>query len=328
MPKPKRLSYFVIFTLLVLVVWLRLGTPLVTILFSYFALTRLHWVRRKPVAVALFILIVLGVFYGFGWFIRQAIVALPKIASTTIPSIIDYAQAHGLTLPFDDWDSLKALVLDTVKDQLRSVGSFARIASKEFAFVAVGIVVAIGLFLNPRMDIDPGVYRARPNLYAALSEELTARFRAFYLSFATVMGGQLIISAINTVLTAIFVLSISLPYAPVVIGVTFLAGLLPIVGGLISNAIIVGIAFTQSPRLAVAALVFLIVVHKLEYFLNSKIIGHRINNPVWLTLLALVIGERLMGIPGMVLAPVIVNYLKNEAAEVPLGAGESGTVGE
>lgn len=43
------------------------------------------------------------------------------------------------------------------------------------------------------------------------------------------------------------------------------------------------------------------MLHKLEYFLNSKIIGDRIKNPVWLTLLALIIGERFMGIPGMIL---------------------------
>ena len=76
------------------------------------------------------------------------------------------------------------------------------------------------------------------------------------------------------------------------------------------------IAFTVSPRLALAALVFLIVIHKLEYFLNSKIIGERIKNPVWLTLLALILGERLMGIPGMILAPVVLNYIKVETARM------------
>ena len=67
------------------------------------------------------------------------------------------------------------------------------------------------------------------------------------------------------------------------------------------------------------ACVFLVVIHKLEYFLNSKIIGDRIRNPVWLTLIALIIGERLMGIPGLILAPVVLNYLRVEmlTVEVP-----------
>jgi len=52
------------------------------------------------------------------------------------------------------------------------------------------------------------------------------------------------------------------------------------VGNLVSNSIIVGIAFTISPRAAIASLFFLVALHKLEYFLNSKIIGDRIKNPV------------------------------------------------
>ena len=96
---------------------------------------------------------------------------------------------------------------------------------------------------------------------------------------------------------------------------------MPIVGNLLSNTIIVFLALTVSLKLAIGALVFLVVIHKLEYFLNSKIIGLRIRNPVWLTLIALIIGERLMGIPGMILAPVVLNYLRVEMlkVEVPLG---------
>jgi predicted PurR-regulated permease PerM len=62
--------------------------------------------------------------------------------------------------------------------------------------------------------------------------------------------------------------------------------------------------------------VFLVAIHKLEYFLNSRIIGRRIRNPLWLTLLALVLGERLMGIPGMILAPVVLNYIRVEASRI------------
>jgi predicted PurR-regulated permease PerM len=131
------------------------------------------------------------------------------------------------------------------------------------------------------------------------------------------MGAQITISSINTVLTAIFVAIIGLKYFPLVVGLTFLCGLLPIVGNLISNSIIVGIAFTSSARAAIAALVFLVLLHKLEYFLNSKIIGHRIKNPMWLTLLALVVGERFMGIPGMILAPVVLDYVKVEMSRLP-----------
>ena len=35
---------------------------------------------------------------------------------------------------------------------------------------------------------------------------------------------------------------------------------------------------------------------------------------MWLTLVALVLGEKLMGIPGMILAPVVLHYIKVETS--------------
>jgi predicted PurR-regulated permease PerM len=157
------------------------------------------------------------------------------------------------------------------------------------------------------------------NLYSICCDEVSTRFRDFYRSFAAVMGAQMTISLINTALTGLFVVAVRMPQAPLLMAITFLCGLVPIVGNLVSNAIIVFVALTVSLKLAIVALVFLVVIHKLEYFLNSKIIGDRIRNPAWLTLIALIIGERLMGIPGLILAPVVLNYLRVEmlTVEVP-----------
>jgi predicted PurR-regulated permease PerM len=140
------------------------------------------------------------------------------------------------------------------------------------------------------------------------------RFKSLYQCFAKVMGAQIIISAINTVLTAAFLIFNNYPYAALLAALVFLCGLLPIVGNIISNTLIVLVGFTISSRTGIYALIFLIVIHKLEYFLNSKIIGQRINSPMWLTLIGLVVGERLAGIPGMILAPVMLHYIKVEAS--------------
>ena len=144
------------------------------------------------------------------------------------------------------------------------------------------------------------------------------------------MGAQMTISAINTVLTSIFVFAVGLPYAAVVVGLTFLCGLLPIVGNIISNTVIVFLGFLVSPKVAIGALIFLVVIHKLEYFLNSKIIGDRIRNPIWLTLFGLIVGEKLMGIPGMILSPVVLNYLRVEMSKIevdpPVAASEHLTI--
>jgi hypothetical protein len=161
---------------------------------------------------------------------------------------------------------------------------------------------------------------AHNNLYSLCCEEISRRFATFYRSFAMVMNAQITISTINTVLTGIFVAAMGLPHLVVAVGLTFLCGFLPVIGNLISNSLVVALGFIVSPEKGLWALAFLVLVHKLEYFLNSKIIGSKIHTSIWLTLLALMVGERLMGITGMVLAPVVLHYIQMEASKIPVNS--------
>jgi predicted PurR-regulated permease PerM len=322
----KRWSYVLVFGTMILVGWFGMGTPFITVLFSYFVLDKLMVLKRKWLTVAVFatLVLVLGVVLGF--FLDQAIKTLPQVAEKALPAITHYAEGKGLSLPFTDWESLRTTFLDSLKGQMRYLGNFAKIASKQVVFLLIGVVVAISLFLNPAF-FTTRTNISRSNAYTVFCEETAVRFGLLYRSFATVMGAQLIISTINTGLTSLFIIFSHFPYAPLVLTLTFLCGLLPIVGNLLSNSLIVGVAFTVSPNLALGALAFLVTIHKLEYFLNSKIIGDRIQNPVWLTLIGLIVGERLMGITGMILAPVLLHYIKVEASRIevcrpaPGGAG-------
>ncbi len=324
---PSRISYLLMAGTFVAVGWLHLATLLLAALFSYLALSCLHFARQRGrwLTVGLFSVLLAAAAYHLGYFVNLSVRALPEIADKAIPSILQWAKEYQIELPFSDYDSLKEQMLGTVTHELNFLGRFAHVArgaSTQVVYLAVGCVIAISIFLNPRLELADGAPPVTRNLYSLCCQEIATRFKLFYRSFALVMGAQIIISAINTIFTSIFVLAVHLPYAIVVVGVTFLCGLLPVVGNLVSNTIIVGIGFTVSPKTALVALIFLVVIHKLEYFLNSKIIGHRIRNPLWLTLLALVVGERLMGIPGMILAPVVLHYLKTETSALEVKDGQ------
>jgi predicted PurR-regulated permease PerM len=319
MSTPTKISYAFIVLLLLLVCALHMATPFVTVLFSYFALNTLRVRRSKTVAVVLFLLLVIALGYGSYYFIKQAYVAIPKIATTTIPVLIEHAERQGIELPFTDYPSLKEKAVSSITTQVAGIGKYAQTAAFEIASFVIGLVVAVSLFLDSRFParpspVKPGARTPQLNLYIATLTEISKRFRTFYASFSKVMGAQIIISLINTALTSVFLMWNQLPFASVIIVLTFLCGLLPIIGNLLSNTLIVGVSLSKSPELALAALIFLVVLHKFEYFLNSKIIGDRIKNPMWMTLLGLIVGERLMGIPGMILASVVLHYIKVEAS--------------
>jgi predicted PurR-regulated permease PerM len=313
MSLPTRLSYAFIAVLLIAAGWLHLATPFLAVMFSYFALHALSFRGRKWLGVTLYLILLTGAGIGFYIFISNAIVAVPKIAETTIPVVLEWAEKQRIELPFSDYASLRKIAIDKVKLDIADLGEHATFAVLQGAAILIGIVVAVSMFLNSRFDLANDRPSASNNLYTVTANEVAERFRTFYRSFATVMGAQIVISAINTFFTAVFLIWNDFPYPKVIIGATFLCGLLPIVGNLISNTLIVGVGFTISPKMALLALLFLVVLHKAEYFLNSKIIGDRIQNPMWLTLIGLVLGEKLMGIPGMVLAPVVLHYIKVEA---------------
>lgn len=316
MTKSARISYVIMAVLLVLIGWLHMATLLLTVLFGYFALNFLSFGRSKTLGVVLYVIAVAAIGYGLFFFSSQAYKnkTLPRIAEDTIPAVVNFAERQGIELPFTDYASLKTVALTEVKERIANIGRYAREATLQFAMLIIGLVVAVGMFINAKWEVEGDPDAVKDSLYSTVMHELVTRVQTFYVSFARVIGAQIIISFINTALTAIFLVWNGYPYVTVIIVLTFLCGLLPIIGNILSNTLIVGVGFVISPRMALMALIFLVLIHKLEYFLNSKIIGDRIKNPMWLTLIGLVLGEKLMGIPGMILAPVVLHYIKVEAS--------------
>jgi predicted PurR-regulated permease PerM len=137
-------------------------------------------------------------------------------------------------------------------------------------------------------------------------------------AFSRVATAQVKIAAINAFLTGVFLLVVCpwlgwhIPYAKTLILATFVTSLLPVVGNLISNTMICVLALSVSPQAALAALVFLVVVHKLEYFAAARIQGHEIGAQTWELLIMLFAFEALFGPAGMVAAPIFYAFVKTE----------------
>ncbi len=112
---PTRLSYGVLALTIVLAGLLNLGAPLLVVLFSYFALRQLYFLtKRKWLALILFGIVVAGIAAAAVYFTRAAILALPDVADTSIPSASAWAQKRQIELPFTDFESLRQVVIDTL----------------------------------------------------------------------------------------------------------------------------------------------------------------------------------------------------------------------
>ena len=96
------ISYIVIASAIALTGWLHMGTLLITLLFSYFALRKMQHGPNKWISIALFLVLVAVVVYGFSFFIKQAVHATPKILNKSVPAMVQFANEHHFELPFSD----------------------------------------------------------------------------------------------------------------------------------------------------------------------------------------------------------------------------------
>ena len=181
-----------------------------------------------------------------------------------------------------------------------------------FVYILIGIIIGAMLSFH-RLKMRKN--RRKIPLFKA---ELVQRIVTFETSFERVFLAQVKISLIDTFLTGLYLylvlplFGVDLPFKMTVLIVAFIVGLIPVAGNLISNTIIIILSLGASLYVALASLVFLVVIHKLEYFLNAKIIGSEIESSAWELLVAMVVFERIFGIGGIIVAPVYYAYLKNE----------------
>jgi predicted PurR-regulated permease PerM len=151
-----------------------------------------------------------------------------------------------------------------------------------------------------------------------LAQELALRVARMGDAFRQIVAAQFWIAAFNTLLTALFLLLVlplwdmRLPYTPALITLTFVAGLVPIVGNLLCNAVLTLVGLSVSPTAAVACLAFLILIHKAEYVINAKVVGQRTHMGVWELLSVMFVAEAVFGPAGLVAAPLFYAYLKKE----------------
>ena len=171
----------------------------------------------------------------------------------------------------------------------------------------------VGLLIGSLAAVRP---RTPP--VAPLSRELHSRISMLGESFRQIVAAQFWIALFNTMLTALFLLFIlplwnmALPYTPALITLTFVAGLVPIVGNLLCNVVLTLVGLSVSPMAAAACLAFLILIHKAEYVINAKVIGQRTHMGVWELLSVMFVAESVFGPAGLVAAPLFYAYLKKE----------------
>ncbi|MEG0182111.1 MAG: AI-2E family transporter [Stenotrophomonas sp.] len=314
--------------LMLLGMWLALKLGLVVTLLSgllVFQLThvlasvvegRLRPGRARAIAVLVLAAVIIGVLVlagiGVAAFFRNE-TGGPDVLLARLMDILNTSrhQVPALLQPYipEDLTALRAALNDWAAEHQRQLGVAGTSVVQVSVRVLIGMVLGAMIALYDELPL--------PKM-GPLAQELIGRTSRLATAFRQVVFAQVKISLLNTLFTAIFLLGVlplfgvHVPLSKTLVLITFIAGLLPVVGNIISNTIITIVALSVSFYVAMAALLYLVVIHKLEYFLNARIVGGEIQARAWELLLAMLVMEAAFGLPGLVAAPVFYAYIKRE----------------
>ena len=233
---------------------------------------------------------------------------MAEIIESSRAMLPDWAREH---MP-DDAEGVKLAAVVWLREHAGEVQLAGKEAGLALVHILIGMV--IGALVSLRETGSPQSHRP-------LARALAERVARLGQAFRRMVFAQVRIAAVNTLFTCIYLalvlplFGVHLPLIKTMIAITFVAGLLPVVGNLVSNTVIVVVSLSHSLDAAAGSLAFLIAVHKFEYFLNARIVGAQIRASAWELLLAMLVMEAAFGIAGVVAAPIYYAYLKGELAE-------------
>lgn len=321
----KLTSYGLLALFVSLIIYLGLGTTLIAGIVSYLIIDKSSkFIKHKAhsdkshlfglaiftVIIILFFCAIIGVVFSMlkSNTHNEGILNLINTLNAVLDNLKTNYPAIANKLP-QSFDQLKNSLFHLVGEYSQEIGMIGIHSVKALVHIIIGMIIGVMI----------AFYSLTHSFKMTFFEnELVKRIFHFTQSFENIIFAQVKISAINTIITAVYLLGIlplfdvQLPFKYTIVLITFFAGIVPVVGNIISNSIIVCISLLVSLKIAITSLIYLVVIHKLEYFLNAKIIGDKINSKPWELLTIMLLGESLLGLIGIVLAPVIYATIKKE----------------
>lgn len=283
----KLMSYLIASAMLLIVLQFGLLTALLSGLLVFTLVCRFgslqsrsRWSMLAHISIAIFILAILIALIASSVLLIQAEGGLGSLLgrlADILDSIRDKLPSWLATLIPQTADELKK----SLTYWLRENAAMARLWSSHALEVAVqllmgmiiGLLIALGRINNSRLNKFQSNKLALTQainsnaMKISLRDTLKDRVKQLYLAFLDVVAAQITIATINTLFTAIYLLiilplcGIHLPFGKTMVLVTFMTGLLPIIGNLVSNAIITLLSVTHSFELAITSIAFLISFH-------------------------------------------------------------------
>lgn len=274
---------------------------------------------KRPLAIVLSLVLVLGIFIGIAFLVVPEIVNTVRLVAQIVMSGIDQAASWEQTLDFSqlpfgeylqqvdiDWTGLKNNLENWTISQRnvllqQAAGAVSSIAGGFMNFF-IGLVFSIYVLANKEKLKRQALCLIHVWLPQKFGSALVHVVSVCNRSFRNFIAGQATEALILGMLCTIGMLVLRLPYAPMVGALVGVTALIPIVGAFIGTIVGAFLILTVNPFKALIFVIFLVILQQIEgNLIYPKVMGARINLPAIWVFAAVTVGGNLAGPVGMLL---------------------------
>lgn len=262
--------------------------------------------RRFPrwLAILILYLVILGALTGIGFMVVPPLVNQGHQLWTALPGMFERGQEFLIQKGILH----EHLTLREAVERAPATGGSQAVGTVMGAVIGVagglfGLLTILILTFYILVDADtlrdnmlrlfPRRDRAR---VAAASGDITVKVSAW-------LGGQLLLGAIIGGSSAIGLWLLGIPFFYVLALISGIGELIPVVGPIFAAVPAVAVAFTVSPNKAILVILFFVIQQQFEnHVLVPKVMSRQVGLSAVSVIIALLIGGKLLGIPGAILA--------------------------
>jgi predicted PurR-regulated permease PerM len=231
----------------------------------------------------------------------------------SLPTVIRLSHsAPERVQAFKDTDLYKMVEehvdLDKYEEQIQhftqSLLKALRSTGRVLLHLVIALILAV-LYLFERREVDA--------LYAGVPARSVLGNVVAFFTFAAdaillTVKVQVIVAAVNAVITLPILIGLGLPHVASLMVMVFAFGLVPVVGNFLSGTVLVILSYLRKGWIGVGVfLVSTFVLHKIEsYYLNPRLTAQHVKLPSLFLIASLIIWEHLVGVAGIFISfPVL-----------------------
>jgi predicted PurR-regulated permease PerM len=262
--------------------------------------------RRFPrwLAILLLYLVFLGIITGIGFLIFPPLIRQARQLGNSLPAMFDRVQTFlldsGVLSERLSWKEVVARApMGNGGEAVTTVlGAITGVIGGLFGFVT--ILILTFYLLVDAAQLRASMIRLFP---PARRPRADAASRAITVKVSAWLGGQLVLGGIIGATSALGLWLLGVPFFYVLALISAIGELIPVVGPVLAAIPAVAVAATISPDKVLFVIVFFVIQQQIEnHLLVPKIMQRQVGISAVTVIVALLIGGKLLGIVGALLA--------------------------